>query len=189
MSTRPVFDFRGIEDVGGATSLDDVRDLLRGSEPATLLAPGTIGTQTAGQGAGLPMDRIRRGLLGPLRGRTTGNYSITSTSFTDLDALNLAGVLVCSGRPVRIDLSLGANRGTSTGVIFSAALDGVEVTSRYNGMAWNYNTTDEWLSGFFVTTPRPGPRRFSLVAKTDTGTGGTVYATNLDTVTFLVCEL
>jgi hypothetical protein len=187
VSTNTSFTFRGIEDVGGGATLDDVRDLLRGSEPASLLAPGTIGAQTAGQGSGIPMGALRRGLLGPLYGNA--NYTVPSTTYAELDSKNLAGILVCSGRPVRVDFSAGMNMGTSNGLIVSASMDGVEVTQKYDGLGWVYTAGDFFITGWRILTPRPGPRRFALIAKLNAAGSGTVYGGTDDVCQMAVTEL
>lgn len=190
MSTRADFSFgRGFTEDEAPATLDDVRELLRGSEVGSLLEPATIDAQTARQGSGVPISKIRRGLLGPLRGRTSGNYTVTSTNFVELDGALLAGTLVCTGRPVRIDISAGATIGTSTGIILSASMDGVEVTGTYDGLAWAYQGGDLFLVGWTIITPRPGPRRFAFVAKLNTAGSGTVYSSTLDVAQLAVTEL
>lgn len=155
-----------------------------------LIPKGRAGDLSQGATGGIDIDRINRATLGPLKGQTTGNYTVSGTTFTDLDSQRLSGTMACTGRPVRIDISLGANIGSSTGVIFSAAMDGTEVTGVYDGMAWTYTGGDEWLAGWAVITPPAGLHRFSLVAKCNTAaSSSTVYAGALDIVQIFVCEL
>jgi hypothetical protein len=104
---------------------------------------------------------------------TGTNYSVTGTSFTEVDATNLSGHLLCTGRPIRIDLWANvAKGGGSTVLQLSVTMDGVEVTNTSNGMALVFDTgTAYTVSGWHVIlTPQPGERLFSVVAKVNAGT-------------------
>lgn len=104
---------------------------------------------------------------------TGTNYSITATSFTEVDANNLAGRMVCSGRPIRISIWANVAKGaTSTVINLSATMDGAEVTNTSNGMALVFDTASAYtVSGWhYIMAPNPGERRFALVAKVNAGT-------------------
>lgn len=188
MTTNAQFDFRGVDDARDQVTRDDVRSLLSGPELAAMLPPGSIGTQSAVQGAGIPLSAVRRGLL-MLSGRLTAHYTVTSTAWTEIDSVNLAGTLVCTGRPVRVDIETGCNKGATTGIILSAQMDGVEVSGKTDGLIWNFSPEDLYVSGWHILTPRPGPRRFAMVAAIYGAGTATMYAGAGDAIQMAVCEL
>lgn len=172
MTTRATFDFRDPGEFGAGATLDDVRDLLSGSELPSLLMPGSIGPQTAMQGSGIPIDRVRRGLLGPLLGGAS-NYTVSATSFAELDSALLAGVMVCTGRPVLLMVSAGV---LPTNVCWlSVSMDGTEVTTRGGMVYTQLATTGLYISGWAMVVPRPGPRRFAMIGRVNAGSA-TVYS-------------
>jgi hypothetical protein len=188
VSTRDAtFSFGGGfgDDVAPAT-LDDVRDFLRGSEVASLLPPGNIDPQTQMQGSGIPITKIRRGLLGPLLGGPS-NYTITSTTPVEVDGALLAGTLVCTGRPVLVLLAAGVLP-TNT-VWLSVAMDGADVSTR-GGMTYSQlATTPVPLSSWEIVAARPGPRRFAMTARVNAGSAVVYSDLSGNRVEMLVVEL
>lgn len=186
MTTRAMFDTTGSHEHGVVT-YDALNEILAGPSIADLLPPGTIGDQTDAHGAGVPISAIRRGMLGPLMGRSS-NYSVTATSFAELDSANLAGVMVCTGRPVLILIAAGVQPASALWI--SVAMDGTEVTGR-GGMAYSIQSAVAglWLSPWAIVTPRPGPRRFAMVARVNTGTGSIFSDTSGNLVQMTVLEL
>ena len=97
------------------------------------------------------------------------NYSITATSFAEVDAANLAGTLVASGAPIRVDFSAIVSKGTSN-IRLSVSVNGVEPTGATFGLGMA--TVTGSLSGFYVIDkPTPGQVRIALMAAVDAGTG------------------
>jgi hypothetical protein len=152
-----------------------------------MLVQGRAGDLSATAAGGIDMNRLNRSMLGPLYGKASGDYPITSLSFAEVDAPLLGGSMVCTGRPVRIEISMGGNLGSATGLVLSAFMDGVEVTGKSDGMAWIYAGGDLWISGWHVMTPTVGTHRFSLVAKAITGGSATIYTSTK--VQMFVAEL
>lgn len=121
----------------------------------------------------IPVRAIKRGMLVVQYVPPTGtNYSITDTSFVEVDASNLAGRMTCTGRPIRIDLTATVAKGTTT-IALSVTIDGVEVTNTSNGMAIVFDTATATpvASWHYLMRPQPGERRFAVVAKVNAGTG------------------
>lgn len=118
------------------------------------------------------------------------NYSVTATGFTEVDSINLAGRMVCTGRPIRIDLWANVAKGaTSTVLQLSVTMDGAEVTNTSNGMALVFDTgTAYTVSGWHVIErPQPGERRFAVVAKVNAGTS-TIFGDGANRIAMTVKE-
>jgi hypothetical protein len=161
-----------------------------------LLTKGKIGDLSMGVRGGIDADRINRSMLGPLYGTLAvggPNYSVTSAApaWAEIDSTRLAGAMVCSGRPVRIDISAGATKGTTQSIQISVAMDGTEVTGVSDGMMWIDATGDQFLTGWHVMTPTPGVHRFAMVADVVVagGSGALLYAGSTDIVQMSVTEL
>ena len=106
----------------------------------------------------------------------TADYSITWTSFADVDSANLRLVLpACSGRPIRVRFGASMAKGT-THVRLSLAYDGTEVTGNI-GLAQARSTVAETHCSipWTIEAPTPGDHVLTLQALVDAGTG-TVYS-------------
>jgi hypothetical protein len=164
-----------------------LQTFVRSPEFGKLITPGRIGDLSQGTNGGIDANRINRGLLGPLHGGTS-NYSITATTFAEVDSVNLAGTLYCTGRPVLVLVSVTVvGRGTNQ-INLSVTMDGTEITGKSNGMTISLLVA-QGISALALLTPSVGMHRFALVASVDAGTG-TVYSdAAANTVTLAALEL
>lgn len=149
-------------------------DTLGSGEFGQRIGPANCSAKAQFQGGPLGIQNVRRGKL-RLTQHPTLNYSVSSTTFAEVDTTNLAGEIDCSGRPLRIEICGFVLRGTTV-IQLSVTLDGTEVTGSGNGMAasWSAAAADH-ICSFFEVTPTPGRHRLALVAKVDAGTG-TIFA-------------
>lgn len=154
------------------------------------LVKGRIGN-LAGTSGGIDIDRVNRGMLGPLFGsKTVGSYPITATSWAEVDSFNLAGTMVCSGRPVMILMALDAAIGSAGNIEVSVAMDGVEVTGTVDGLGLidTASAGDFNLVNWYVKPVSAGQHRFALVAKVNTGSGS-IWSSTDDEVRMCVMEI
>lgn len=138
---------------------------------------GRIGRDARGPARtayGLAIENVERGFLAETY-VPSANYSLTSTTETQVDATNLGWDLWVSGkRPVALRFSMIAAAGAGA-VRFSLWWDGVEVTGTTNGMAYTASTAVQQLTGVAcLTAPTGGRHRLELVYRVDSGTS-TVY--------------
>lgn len=154
-----------------------------------MLAKGKAGDLSGGVQGGIDIDRVNRSMLGPLYGRTTGGYTFTLAAWTEVDPVLLAGKMVCTGRPVRVDISSGLNKGAATAIIVSVTMDGTEISGKADGLMWNYTANDLFVTGWRVLTPPAGIHRFALVAFMSGVGTGSMYSDASDTVSMIVMEI
>lgn len=154
---------------GGHGVVEAVRD------PATLgNAPlGTVGPDANTQG-GLGFEHLRHGVLALPTVEPTANYTgITSVDFDELDSTRLAGVLKCSGRPLRVTVSMVVEQNTATAYVLAAVqMDGATITGsrglwQRDSAAGNGGITTVTT----VRSPAKGDHRFAVVVAVNAGSG------------------
>lgn len=131
-----------------------------------------VDAQSAG---GLGIQNVNRGFLNLVGG--SSDYVISGAG--EVDGTNLAGSVMCTGRPVLVlaTFTFTLNAGTTIFVV-DFLMDGVSLTGTPNGVAYWATAGSATMPAFYVATPQAGPHRFSLWANTG---GGTTTITSTST--------
>lgn len=134
------------------------------------LGPAAASPTAQGNGQGIGIQNIRRGLL-YLEAAGASDNAITATSYAPLPATPLSGDLVCSGRPVTVEIGgSAASIGTAPSLRVSVTMDGAEITGRVTGLFYTEAASVQTWSGRpKIIVPNPGTHTFALVAHVPSG--------------------
>lgn len=118
------------------------------------------------------------------------NYTISATTFTEVDSTALAGTLVCQGGPIIISANIpAAEAGTTALLALSFTWRGEEVSGVANGLAVTESTSyvpmAPWI---YIADPGVGSGRFALVALRATA-NGTIFADASNMIQLLAREV
>lgn len=118
------------------------------------------------------------------------NYTISATTFTEVDATALSGFITCQGGPIILSANLPAVQAGATGSIaVSFSWRGEEVTGVNNGLAITVSTSYVPMSPWwYIHDPGVGSGRFALLAMRATA-NGTIYADAGNSIQLLAREV
>ena len=168
----------------GHHMLDDTESRVRAllADPSSTAGfPLQVAGPTAQrQGGGIGIENIRWGLLNLTTSGRTSEYTLTNTTFAELDVVLLRGTLVVTGRRrLKVTLSGTVGNDTANGFTFLGVfLDGVLLNNRHIGFISTVAGAPGWISMATLTDVEEGTRVLSVVAWVSGGTG-TVYANNV----------
>lgn len=155
----------------------------RGKWALASASPTAQGPRGAG---GIGQENIRKGFMSLVGG--AANYTISGTAIVEVDSVRLAGVVYCSGRPVKVSCSGIMTRNTAVALAVYVMIDGILQPGRtmYHDGSGNVHASG-WVVAEGLT---PGPHRFAMVANCFDATGsGTLYSDpSTNVLRFLVEE-
>lgn len=164
----------------------DLRDQMRQEATNVIQSQSVLGSMVP---RSIPHDTVRtehtRVYYSPT---SAGNYTISATSATEVDATNLAGLINCSGADVLVKVRIrGVTVAATGGLFIGVTWEGTAVES---GGQWSSDSNANQGVSFFtvITSPRPGQRRFALCAHRATA-NGTIYSGAGNSIELLATEL
>jgi hypothetical protein len=103
------------------------------------------------------------------RGVTDGNYAITSATFADIDATNLACTLVTTGNPVRIKLFVG-NATISAGFgAFQLLYDALPILGGNDMLRFPTGSTGQFINFEWVIPALAGSHDYKMQFRSNSG--------------------
>lgn len=137
----------------------------------------------------VPIDAVRRKST-HITHTEGSNYTISATTFTEVDSAALSGTLECQGGPIIISANIpAAEAGAAALLAVSFTWRGEEVSGVANGLALTESTSyvpmAPWI---YIADPGVGTGRFALVALRATA-NGTIFADANNMIQLLAREV
>ena len=120
------------------------------------------------------------------RGVTDGNYSISSATFADIDATNLACNLVTTGNPVRVQLFAGLVTVSAGFAALQILVDSVALLGGNDMLRIPTGSTAMYLNFQWVIPVLAGSHDFKMQFRQSSGT---FTMTDDNGIWFEVCEI